>query len=60
VGRPAGEAPFRPIAPLTVPLATDTGETAWLLAASALALQMAPGLALFDGGLVRSKIVRTR
>jgi len=29
----------------------------WLLAASALVLQMAPGLALFDGGLVRSTIV---
>jgi len=35
----------------------DTGDTAWLLAASALVLLMAPGLALFYGGLVRSKSV---
>ncbi len=38
-------------------LAIDTGDTAWLLAASALVLLMAPGLALFYGGLVRSKSV---
>jgi Amt family ammonium transporter len=36
---------------------TDTGDTAWLLAASALVLLMAPGLALFYGGMVRSKSV---
>jgi Amt family ammonium transporter len=35
----------------------DTGDTAWLLAACALVLLMAPGLALFYGGLVRSKSV---
>src|SRR5690242_1254057 len=35
----------------------DTGDTAWLLAASALVLLMAPGLALFYGGMVRSKSV---
>jgi Amt family ammonium transporter len=35
----------------------DSGNTAWLLAASALVLLMAPGLALFYGGLVRSKSV---
>ena len=35
----------------------DSGDTAWLLAASALVLLMAPGLALFYGGLVRSKSV---
>ena len=34
-----------------------TGDTAWLLAASALVLLMAPGLALFYGGMVRSKSV---
>ena len=34
---------------------TNTGDTAWLLAASALVLLMAPGLALFYGGMVRSK-----
>ena len=37
--------------------ALDTGDTAWLLAASALVLLMAPGLALFYGGMVRSKSV---
>jgi Amt family ammonium transporter len=33
----------------------DTGNTAWLLASSALVLLMTPGLALFYGGLNRSK-----
>lgn len=33
----------------------DTGDTAWMLAASALVLFMTPGLAFFYGGLVRSK-----
>ncbi|MCW2793271.1 MAG: amtB [Nocardioides sp.] len=37
--------------------ALDTGDTAWLLTASALVLLMAPGLALFYGGMVRSKSV---
>ncbi|MEJ7832855.1 MAG: ammonium transporter [Nocardioides sp.] len=37
--------------------ALDSGDTAWLLASSALVLLMAPGLALFYGGLVRSKSV---
>ena len=37
--------------------AVNTGDTAWLLAASALVLLMAPGLALFYGGMVRSKSV---
>ena len=35
----------------------DSGDTAWLLVASALVLLMAPGLALFYGGQVRSKSV---
>jgi Amt family ammonium transporter len=36
----------------------DTGDTAWVLTASALVLMMTlPGLALFYGGLVRSKNV---
>jgi Amt family ammonium transporter len=35
----------------------DTGNTAWLLASSALVLLMTPGLALFYGGLNRSKSV---
>ncbi len=33
----------------------DTGDTAWVLAASALVLLMTPGLAFFYGGLVRKK-----
>ncbi len=35
----------------------NTGDTAWLLIASALVMFMTPGLALFYGGLVRSKNV---
>jgi ammonium transporter, Amt family len=35
----------------------DTGDTAWLLASSALVLLMTPGLAFFYGGMVRSKSV---
>jgi Amt family ammonium transporter len=37
----------------------DTGNTAWVLASAALVLFMTPGLALFYGGLVRSKSVLT-
>ena len=33
----------------------NTGNTAWLLVSSALVLLMTPGLALFYGGLNRSK-----
>ena len=33
----------------------DSGDTAWVLASSALVLLMTPGLALFYGGLVRRK-----
>ena len=39
------------------PTATAAGDTAWLLAAAALVLLMAPGLAIFYGGMVRSKSV---
>ena len=40
------------------PLKVDTGDTAWVLTSSALVLAMTmPGLALFYGGLVRSKNV---
>ena len=40
------------------PVAIDTGDTAWVLAATALVLLMTvPGLALFYGGLVRAKNV---
>jgi Amt family ammonium transporter len=35
----------------------DTGDTAWVLAATALVLFMTPGLALFYGGMVRAKHV---
>ena len=35
----------------------DTGDTAWLLIASALVMFMTPGLALFYGGMVRAKNV---
>jgi Amt family ammonium transporter len=35
----------------------DTGNTAWMLTASALVLFMTPGLAFFYGGLTRSKNV---
>jgi Amt family ammonium transporter len=37
--------------------AIDTGDTAWLLMATALVMVMLPGLALFYGGLVRRKNV---
>ena len=33
----------------------NTGDTAWILACSALVLLMTPGLAFFYGGLVRRK-----
>ena len=46
----AAEAP--PVAPVL-----NTGDTAWMLVASALVLVMLPGLALFYGGMVRSKNV---
>ncbi len=35
----------------------DTGDTAWVLTSAALVLLMTPGLALFYGGMVRSKSV---
>ena len=35
----------------------NSGDTAWVLAASALVLFMTPGLAFFYGGFVRNKIV---
>ena len=35
----------------------DTGDTAFILAAAGLVLLMTPGLALFYGGMVRSKNV---
>lgn len=38
-------------------VATDTGTTAWMLTSTALVLLMVPGLAMFYGGLVRTKNV---
>ena len=35
----------------------DSGDTAWMLMATALVMIMLPGLALFYGGLVRRKNV---
>ena len=35
----------------------DTGDTAWVLASTALVLLMTPGLAFFYGGMVRTKNV---
>ena len=34
-----------------------SGDTAWIMASAALVLLMVPGLALFYGGMVRSKNV---
>ena len=39
------------------PSAVDTGTTAWMLVSTALVLLMVPGLAMFYGGLVRTKNV---
>ena len=41
----------------SAPPKVDTGDTAWLLISSALVMLMTPGLALFYGGMVRSKNV---
>src|SRR5512141_646502 len=38
-------------------VAIDTGSTAWMLVSTALVLLMVPGLAMFYGGLVRTKNV---
>ena len=35
----------------------DTGATAWMITSTALVLLMIPGLAMFYGGLVRTKNV---
>jgi ammonium transporter, Amt family len=40
---------------LTAVAQVDTGDTAWMLAATALVLMMTPALGLFYAGLVRSK-----
>jgi len=35
----------------------ESGDTAWILASTALVLLMTPGLAFFYGGMVRAKSV---
>ena len=53
---PAAQETTTAAAPTQAPLKIDTGDTAWLLISTALVLAMtAPGLALFYGGMVRSK-----
>lgn len=52
---PAPEVPAE--APKNVDPVLNTGDTAWILVCSALVLLMLPGLALFYGGMVRSKNV---
>src|SRR5262245_5762996 len=39
------------------PARIDSGDTAWMLVSTALVLLMTPGLALFYGGMVRTKNV---
>ncbi len=52
VAWPSGTAAILPPQP-----AVDTGATAWMLVSTALVLLMIPGLAMFYGGLVRTKNV---
>ena len=53
--KPAPAAPAVPAVP--APSKIDTGDTAWMLTSAALVLLMTPGLALFYGGMVRTKNV---
>lgn len=50
-------APAEAAKPKNVDPVLNTGDTAWILISSALVLLMLPGLALFYGGMVRSKNV---
>lgn len=43
--------------PVSPPPTVDSGDTAWLLISAALVMLMIPGLALFYGGMVRTKNV---
>jgi Amt family ammonium transporter len=54
---PAVVAPAEAAKPKNVDPVLNTGDTAWILVSSALVLFMLPGLALFYGGMVRSKNV---
>src|SRR5207244_3068544 len=40
-----------------MPTTLDTGNTAWLMASTAMVLLMTPGLAFFYGGMVKTKHV---
>ncbi|HEY0906468.1 MAG TPA: ammonium transporter [Methylophilus sp.] len=51
---PAAEAPAAAEAAAAAPT-VDKGDTAWMMASTLLVAMMIPGLALFYGGLVRSK-----
>jgi Amt family ammonium transporter len=58
----AGTEPPKPNSPAPpaaaqAPPKIDTGDTAWMLVSAALVLLMTPGLALFYGGMVRTKNV---
>jgi Amt family ammonium transporter len=53
----AAPAPGAEEKPKNVDPVLNTGDTAWILVCSALVLLMLPGLALFYGGMVRSKNV---
>jgi len=46
-----------PVQTSVSPPKVDTGDTSWILISSALVMLMTPGLALFYGGMVRSKNV---
>src|SRR5689334_11944057 len=48
---------LRPGAPPAPGAALNAGDTAWMLAASALVLFMTPGLSFFYGGMVRTRNV---
>jgi Amt family ammonium transporter len=50
-------APATALAAETAARKIDTGDTAWILISTALVMLMTPGLALFYGGMVRSKNV---
>lgn len=48
---------FPALAQTGAPCVIDTGATSWMLTSTALVLLMVPGLAMFYGGLVRTKNV---
>ena len=54
---PAAPPTAEAAAPQNADPVLNTGDTAWMLVSSALVLLMLPGLALFYGGMVRSKNV---